>query len=432
MAFYECPYAPGVEFVLVLADPADADTNESRCQVRVRVLQTFAFTKSQGMKVEILNASDGYKKPLPSHAFLKLYDRRYLDDRETDPWDHEKEARVMEVHRKFLEKGDELETHVVVKAAGSPLPLAGGQGQVDEFVIPTSDGCVVEGDPNFFHFFDKDDYASELESHMGSKRISEWTREMSYRYSSLSSFHTECRAYRQMSKFQGVCVPKFYGTVMFDDTSELLLGIDPDVPGILLEFIDGVSLEDIDIQSPLSTDNPHLAEAALVCFQLIKKRCGVIHDDLRLPNILVKKDGKVFVIDFAFVSFRGRDVTEEQWYAYCFDRHDDEKLCKMLLDSRGLRDRTPDLPYSNSRGDFRDYNRLTRATRESWRRRYYVDLMDPEYEDEPVVTEDRIVDGKLRYLQLPEFIPKWKALTERKRHLDDMANLYRELLEPRK
>ena len=78
MTAYECPYFTGAEFVLILTDPA---RNESTCHLRVKVLQTYPFTKSQAMQVAILNVSQGYKGYLPPIAFLKLFDRRFLDDR---------------------------------------------------------------------------------------------------------------------------------------------------------------------------------------------------------------------------------------------------------------------------------------------------------------------------------------------------------------
>src|SRR5947207_10143537 len=101
MAAYACPYFTGAEFVLILTDPA---LNESTCHLRVKVLQTYPFTKSQAMQVAILNTSQGYKGYLPPIAFLKLFDRRFLDDRAPlggNPWDHEKEAKAKEIHQKI-------------------------------------------------------------------------------------------------------------------------------------------------------------------------------------------------------------------------------------------------------------------------------------------------------------------------------------------
>src|SRR5271154_2666682 len=113
---------------------------------------------------------------------------------------------------------------------------------------------------------------------------------MEYRYETTSWFKTEWRAYRQLRQLQGLFIPTCYGTISFDKSSELPFGIDIDVPGILLEFIDGITLEDIDIQSSISAQHPHIAEAALECFNEIVL-FGVFHNDVRLANIMVNNDG---------------------------------------------------------------------------------------------------------------------------------------------
>src|SRR5271156_6399592 len=94
------PYTAGAEFVVILTDPIDY----SRCHVRVKVLKVYPFTKSQPLKVDILGVTRGYKPRLPQTAFLKLYDRRYLDDRSpdgNDPWDQGKEEQAEEISRRI-------------------------------------------------------------------------------------------------------------------------------------------------------------------------------------------------------------------------------------------------------------------------------------------------------------------------------------------
>ena len=85
-----------------------------------------------------------------------------------------------------------------------------------------------------------------------------------------------------------------------------------DVTGILLEFIDGITLEDISIQSSISIQYPHIAEAALECFNKIFHFC-VIHNDVRLANIMVNNGGRIYLIDFTFALFRDVEVSDEDW-----------------------------------------------------------------------------------------------------------------------
>lgn len=293
MASDQCPYVTGSEFVLILTDLAQ---NDSTCHVRVKVIQTYPFTKSQTMQVAILKTTHGYKGCLPPIAFLKLFDRRFLDDRGPlgdDPWDHEKETKAKEIHEKIRPRL--IEPDVLVKSAGLPSTEESNEGK---FIL----GENIE--------FDEDHYKKQLESCPDIDAINQWITEMEYRCETMSWFKTECRAYHQLRQLQGVSVPRFYGTTLFDPTSELPFGIDTDVPGILLELIDGMTLEDIDIQSSLATEYPHIAEAALECFNKIV-RFGVIHNDVRLANMMVNNVGRIYLIDFAFSCFRGAGASDE-------------------------------------------------------------------------------------------------------------------------
>ena len=65
-----------------------------KIHAKVKVLETFTFTGSQGMEVSLDWLIDD--ESLPSVAFLKLHDRRYLDERmemdAKEPCSPEKEA----------------------------------------------------------------------------------------------------------------------------------------------------------------------------------------------------------------------------------------------------------------------------------------------------------------------------------------------------
>src|SRR5438046_10653784 len=111
MTTYECPYVSGAEFVLILTDLQ----NESTCQIRVKVLRTYLFTKSQVMEVAILHTSHGYTGCLPPTAFLKLFDHRFLDDRNAlgdDPWDYEKEATANKIRNNIQPRPLEQDVRV--------------------------------------------------------------------------------------------------------------------------------------------------------------------------------------------------------------------------------------------------------------------------------------------------------------------------------
>jgi serine/threonine protein kinase len=298
------PYQVGAEFVLVLSDLFD---RSSTCHVRVKILRVYDFTKSQGMKVAILNTSHGYKSSqLPSEAFLKLYDRRFVDTRSHSysyPWDPVKEKNATKVHDSI--QPDVVTTEDVVTAAGLPVPGA-----------KTYYGGLDCEERLGAHFtFDENDYEEKLKSFPDEKSVKEWIVEMKHHHETLSSFHTECRAYRQLRPIQGICIPKFYGMTLFDATSELPHNVDINVPGILIEFIDGVSLNDIDLNAPISTRNPHLAEAAFVCLDELMKH-GVSHNDVRLANIICNEAGRVWLIDFAICNFHRPEIDDSDWNSH--------------------------------------------------------------------------------------------------------------------
>lgn len=407
MTTYECPYFAGAEFILILTDTTQKEP--STCHVRVKVLQTYPFTKSQGMQVAILSTSYGYKGYLPPVAFLKLFDRRFLDERGPlgdDPWNQEKEAKAQAIHQKI--QPQLVESDILVHNNGSPSSEQRKEGQV--VVDETTD-------------FNEDDYKEELESYPDIDAVNQWVTEMEYRYETTSWFKTEWRAYRQLRQLQGISVPICYGTISFDKSSELPFGIDTDVPGILLEFIDGITLEDVDIQSSISIQYPYIAEAVLECYNRIA-RFGVIQNDMRLANIMVNNDGRISLIDFAFALFRGAGVSEEDWDG-CVKEQGEVSEAKFFLDRKGLRDKTPPMPHSNNFGDFSGFNSLITTARESWQLRYY----ERSFFGYSPVLDGFDGDGNASRIFLPEWFPKYRAMAERKIYLNRMRIRYKELFE---
>ena len=150
----------------------------------------------------------------------------------------------------------------------------------------------------FSNFYDRR-YLDERESdrrnpwtHEKEEQVKKVTQKLRPRYQTTLWFKTEFRAYRQLEPLQGTCVPRFYGVTLFDDRAPLAAGVDTDVLGILLEFIEGVTLEELDPESGLAINNPHIGQAAVNCFEKIIP-FGVLHGDARLVNIVIKPDGRV-------------------------------------------------------------------------------------------------------------------------------------------
>ena len=123
--------------------------------------------------------------PLPRIAFLKLYDRRYLDERELDgrnPWTHEKEEEAKKVVGKIQPRFPDPD----VLLRGAELPSV--ERQERTIVFERARG------------YDEDDYKETLESisSVEPDSMKQWKIEMRYRYRTTSWFQAECRAYRQL------------------------------------------------------------------------------------------------------------------------------------------------------------------------------------------------------------------------------------------
>jgi hypothetical protein len=98
------PYEVGAELILELEAPNLRQEITKRL-IRVRVLRLYSFTHGQSTKVAVLAQSEGCD--LPSTAFLKLYDRRFLRDRmmkdAKEPWSPEREAEAEKIWMKLSE-----------------------------------------------------------------------------------------------------------------------------------------------------------------------------------------------------------------------------------------------------------------------------------------------------------------------------------------
>jgi hypothetical protein len=71
------------------------------------------------------------------------------------------------------------------------------------------------------------------------------------------------------------------------------------------------------------------------------------------------------------------------------------------------------------------YNRFIRNAKEGWRLKYY----EPAIFKDGSVSEGFDEDGNLSIIHLPKWLPKYKAMAERKIHLNRMRLRYRELFE---
>jgi hypothetical protein len=312
MLQYQCPYTPGAEFVLLLTPPAylwrntTAATQSLPLRIRVQVLQSLSFTRSQTMKVAVISKPEG-DDLIPSTALLKLYDRRYLEERNgsdvisEDVWNPQKEE---EAERIAKEKNKITEEPVTGQSESEE-----DESPIDEEMAMFEMEAVEDTDPRLFK------RTWEFVDDVSSDEDNQWDIEERYRSMTKSWFKTEVSAYDRLQALQGSCVPIFYGTVTFDAMSltEMSPGIILEVKGIILQFIEGKRLDEITIDSLIAIDHPQLSQAVVQCFESIIP-LGILHGDVRLANVLIRdSDSQVFLIDFGLAILRKSNVSEEWW-----------------------------------------------------------------------------------------------------------------------
>ena len=113
------------------------------------------------------------------------------------------------------------------------------------------------------------------------------------------------------------------------------------MPGILLQFIDGAKLDEINPSSSIIISHPHIAQSAVSCAEKIAS-LGVLHGDIGVANFMVRhEDIQVFILDFAAALIRENE-SEDEW-ADCINSEREDIELKLLLDERQLRDRTRSL-----------------------------------------------------------------------------------------
>ncbi|CAE7123943.1 unnamed protein product, partial [Rhizoctonia solani] len=253
-----CPYVLGATFKLEISPP-----HGDPFMVEANVTHVFSpFTMSSAMKVALTPESDS--TALPSEAVLKVYDRRFADDmREQyciNPPTTEGEAQYV----RYLASHNVAETEDQVYELGE-------------------------------HISEDEPEPLGLDERIAAILIQPF-------------FESETTTYSTLSDLQGKYIPTFYGTTRFIDGSSVTL--DTTVPGILIEFIPGTNLSQID---PTNTDLDTVCSAALDLVYTCSDR-NILNRGVRLENFIVKPNGsEVVMIDFGHCRLRREDEDDQAW-----------------------------------------------------------------------------------------------------------------------
>lgn len=259
------------------------------------------------MKVAVQTTSEHAE--IPSTAILKLYDRRYLEDRGpnsrdlTAIWNHEAESKAKEIARLKSTEPTSLDTADELEVQNGPIDFDNvDAGMGSEFDCDSYEESMSE---------------TELAYQLASEDapIDQWLIEERFRHRTRDWFNNETQAYARLQQLQQECIPRFLGSVVFDEQhlTQMPPGIQLEVHGILIEFIDGIRVDKLSTSSLGQFTHLNLRLDAVGCFDRFNS-LGVIHGDIRLANLLLRfSDCRVFIIDFAHAKFRKPEQSDEDW-----------------------------------------------------------------------------------------------------------------------
>ncbi|KAJ5928364.1 hypothetical protein N7466_007320 [Penicillium verhagenii] len=250
---FDCPYTVGnvIKIHLKTADGLEATEDAN-------IIKAFEpFTLSSVVLIRMTCSTLG----LQGNMILKLFDRRFAtqlrEDEKIRPWTLDTE---MEYHQFILDGG------------------------ASDFVTQINDGETPEG--------------------------STWSAAMdeTYLHDHMSDLYkTEVQAYSYLKEIQGTDIPQLLASTIMPVSRPVQLRSEYiDIPGILLQYIEGFPLTDIAKYTPRESWQA-ICEDAIRIVNLIGD-LGILDEDVKTRSFIVRgnlKDGfEVIMIDFALCEFR--------------------------------------------------------------------------------------------------------------------------------
>ena len=160
-------------------------------------------------------------------------------------------------------------------------------------------------------------------------RAAQW--EQKFYALTMECFDVERAAYEHLKELQGISIPRLLGVGRWDVPSSER-AIQP--PALVFEYIQGITLRDVDIKLLDPTICASLV-AAIDSFAAL----GVCHTDLNEGNILFsppERPQRAVVIDFGCATVRDEDFSEEEW-RQTVEFEADSKWIRKILEKRGVK-----------------------------------------------------------------------------------------------
>ncbi|ODM17923.1 hypothetical protein SI65_06711 [Aspergillus cristatus] len=247
---------------------------------------------------------------------LKVFDRlsasQARTDEKADPWTLDIEQRY---HQFLLDSGES-------DSSGEDGNDEDGEGNDDEDGVDYSD--------------DEEDEEEDGEK----KEQKGWIapRYEADLHNLMHRLHrTEAEAYQALKDRQGEDIPRFLACITIPSSSpmqEESLIEHVDMPGILLQNINGFHLADLAQHAPRETWQ-FICEDAIRVTNLLYNR-GILNKDVKTRNLIVRKalkgNFKVFMIDFALCRFRREYKSDNNWRV----KHTKTERVRWVLSCRGI------------------------------------------------------------------------------------------------
>lgn len=287
--------------ILKLSFMAEGTTHAS--PISARIIRSFQpFTIAQALLVEPIHPGN---TPLPSQFVLKLIDPRFS-------------APAPKAYRPLNKKGWTRRCDQEFKYALSRVRSGAWPNHWKCLGSKASDQWADRDFPAEISGDSPDDAPLNDDE----VRYLGWLTEMDKWSGHRHSHDVELAAYRQLQSLQGSGIPKLYGTCRFSAGSEEEDPFITDVPGLLLEYVDGVCMQKlVPGQNISAVDAERISQGILTTLRGIRDHL-VVHNDFAARNVIARLDDPdhPVIIDFGCaLLFANRDdtiPTMDRWIAF--------------------------------------------------------------------------------------------------------------------
>ncbi len=169
----------------------------------------------------------------------------------------------------------------------------------------------------------------------------DWMWEVLTWLSKVSNYETELTAYRLLHRLQGRYIPRLFGVVRLNITSEStpLHPIIDTVQGLVLEYIPGVCMDKLRPGIDVSEQEAErISSEVMEGLRAIEAENCVIHDDIHTRNVVLREGSlSAVIIDFGMAHIRQAGTSDERWNGVVHGGPDTRYMRRLLVDPEGGR-----------------------------------------------------------------------------------------------